>query len=108
MTLVDIISLLLFLNGLFFLIVGTIGLLRLPDLYTRTHATTKCDTLGAVSILIGLAIYSGDIFTGLKMVSITIFIFIANPTAAHVIAKAAYLSGEVNQDAMMEIKGAVK
>ncbi len=91
--LVDLIVLGLFLVGVFFFIVGTIGLLRLPDVYTRMHATTKCDTLGASAILIGLALYSGDFFTSMKMVLIIGFMVLANPTAAHDITKAAYLSG---------------
>jgi multicomponent Na+:H+ antiporter subunit G len=58
------------------------------------HATAKSDTFGAASILAGLALYSGDFFTGSKMLIIIVFIVVANPTAAHAIAKAAYLSGE--------------
>jgi len=94
MSLVDMATLLLLLTGLFFFTVGTIGLLRLPDVFTRMHATTKCDTLGAVSIITALALYSGHSLTAAKMMLIVVFIFIANPTAAHAIAKAAYLSGE--------------
>lgn len=96
------ITLLLLSTGVFFFIVGTVGLLRLPDVYTRMHATTKADTLGAVSILLGLAIYSLDVFTALKMVIIVVFIFIANPTASHAIAKAAYQSGEKPFDKEMK------
>ncbi len=102
--LIDIVVLLFFLTGMFFFMIGVLGLLRLPDVYLRMHATTKCDTLGASAILMGLAIYSlatgqasygslGSVFTAAKMVIIIIFIFWANPTAAHAIAKAAYLSG---------------
>ncbi len=94
MILVDFFTLALLIIGVFFLTVGTIGLLRLPDVYTRIHATTKCDTLGAVSVLMGLALYSGDFFVNTKMLLIIVFMFWANPTAAHTIAKAAYLSGE--------------
>jgi multicomponent Na+:H+ antiporter subunit G len=90
----DILILSLFILGIFFFIVGTIGLLRLPDVFTRMHATTKSDSLGAAAILAGLALYSGDIFTGLKMLLIIIFIGIASPTAAHSIARASYISGE--------------
>ncbi|MFQ6136345.1 MAG: monovalent cation/H(+) antiporter subunit G [Candidatus Hydrothermarchaeales archaeon] len=96
---IDTIVMLFFIIGLFFFIVGTIGLLRLPDVYTRMHATTKCDTLGAMTILTGLAVYSvvlgapGSLFISGKMILIATFIFVANPTSAHAIAKAAYLSG---------------
>ncbi len=94
MNLVDIATLALLGNGLFFFFVGTIGLLRLPDVFTRMQATTKCDTLGAASVLAGLALYSGDFFIWSKMLLIIIFAVIANSTAAHAISKAAYLSGE--------------
>lgn len=94
MTLVDLLTVALLAVGVFFFIVGTIGLIRLPDVFTRMHATTKGDTLGAVSILIGLALYSGDFFTAVKMFIIIVFLFWANPTASHAIAKAAYKSGE--------------
>ncbi len=101
---IDIVVLIFFLTGMFFFMIGVLGLLRLPDVYSRMHATTKCDTLGASSILMGLAIYSlasgqasyglhGSFFTAAKMILIIIFVFWATPTSAHAIAKAAYLSG---------------
>ncbi len=94
MVVVDILTLALLFVGVFFFFVGTLGLLRFPDVFTRMHATTKSDTLGAASILAGLALYSGDFFTGSKMLIIIVFTVIGNPTAAHAIAKAAYISGE--------------
>jgi multicomponent Na+:H+ antiporter subunit G len=102
MIVVDVITLALLLIGVFFFIVGTVGLLRLPDVFTRLHATTKSDTLGAVSVLTGLALYSGEFFTGAKMFLMIVFIFLANPTAAHAIAKAAYLSGERPYEGTLE------
>jgi multicomponent Na+:H+ antiporter subunit G len=90
--LLDIISSILIFSGVFFFTVGVIGLLRLPDVYTRLHATTKCDTLGAGLILLGLAL-QGNIFISLKLLLIILLMWVANPTAAHVIAKAAYTSG---------------
>lgn len=79
-------------GGFFFLAVGVVGLLRLPDVYTRLHATTKCDTLGAGLVLIALA-FQSDFTSAVKLLLITIFIWIVNPTAAHVIAKAAWVTG---------------
>ncbi|MEE8168575.1 MAG: monovalent cation/H(+) antiporter subunit G [Candidatus Hydrothermarchaeales archaeon] len=90
---IDIVVLALLLMGVFFFVIGTIGLLRFPDVYTRMHATTKCDTLGAISIFLGLAIYSGLSFTSFKILLIIVFIVWVNPTTAHAIAKAAYVSG---------------
>lgn len=74
--------------GVFFFTVGVVGLLRFPDVYTRLHATTKCDTLGAGLILIGL-ILQGSPAVAVKLLLIIILLWITNPTAAHVIARAA-------------------
>jgi multicomponent Na+:H+ antiporter subunit G len=85
-------------GGFFFTLVGTIGLLRFPDFYTRLHATGKCDTLGEGLIIVGLMIYhlfhySGTLLVPAKLLFLILFIFIANPTATHAIMKAAYLTG---------------
>ncbi|QNO13625.1 monovalent cation/H(+) antiporter subunit G [Alkalicella caledoniensis] len=85
-----IVTILLFFS-VFFFAVGTIGLIRLPDTYTRMHATTKGDTLGAGLGLLALALYNIDKpFVAAKLMIIIVFIWITNPTAAHVIAKAQY------------------
>lgn len=91
-TAIDIISIIALLGGLFFLFVGTVGLLRLPDVYNRLHATTKCDTLGAGLLLLSLALQS-SLAVGIRLVLLAVFILVTNPTAAHVIAKAAYITG---------------
>ncbi len=89
---IDIISVICLLGGLFFLFVGTVGLLRLPDVYNRLHATTKCDTLGAGLLLLSLALQSSAT-VGVRLGLLIIFILITNPTAAHVIARSAYKTG---------------
>lgn len=76
--------------GIFFFVIGVVGLLRLPDVYSRMHATTKCDTLGAGLILFALALYSGVSNASIKLLFMIAFIWLTNPTAAHVIARAAY------------------
>jgi multicomponent Na+:H+ antiporter subunit G len=76
--------------GVFFFVIGVIGLLRLPDVYSRMHATTKCDTLGAGLILFALVLYSGFSNASVKLMMMILFIWVTNPTAAHVIARAAY------------------
>ena len=86
----NIIIIILLAAGTFFFLVGVVGLLRLPDVYTRMHATTKCDTLGAGLILFALALYSGVSNAGVKLIFMIIFIWVTNPTAAHVIARAAF------------------
>ncbi len=79
--------------GIFFFIVGTIGLFRLPDVYSRLHATTKCDTLGGGSILIALAIYEKFSFNSFKLFVIAFLLLITSSTTGHTIARAAYKSG---------------
>ncbi|MBF8982876.1 monovalent cation/H(+) antiporter subunit G [Lutibacter sp. B2] len=74
-------------GGVFFFTVGTIGILRLPDLLTRAHSAAKCDTLGAMLCLMALIIYKGFSFTSLKLLFVILFIWITNPTATHLIAK---------------------
>lgn len=83
------IILLLIASGFFFL-VGTVGLIRMPDVFSRMHATAKCDTLGAGLALLSLIIYRGLDVISIKLIIILIFIWITNPTAAHIISKTAY------------------
>ena len=79
--------------GLFFVLAGTLGVLRLPDFYTRLHAAGMTDTLGAELILIGLIIQSGFTQMSLKLLIVAFFLFITSPTATHAVAHAAYKAG---------------
>ncbi len=84
--------------GVFFTLVGSVGLLRFPDFYTRLHATGKCDTLGGGLIILGGMIYHffhypETLLVPAKLAFLVFFIFIANPTATHAIMKAAYKTG---------------
>ena len=80
-------------SGVFFLVAGTIGYVRLPDFYCRMHATGKADTLGALLSLLGAACVVGWSLLALKFVVIALFVFVANPTATHAVARAGLLSG---------------
>ena len=73
-------------GGLFFFVVGTIGLLRFPDTLTRAHSAAKCDTLGAALCLMSLIVYNGLNYSALKLLLIILFLWITNPTATHLIA----------------------
>ncbi len=75
--------------GVFFLLMGSIGLLRFPDFYTRMHAAGKSDTLGSLLVLTGLAFYEGIDLTAVKILLIALFIFVTSPTATHAMARAA-------------------
>ena len=92
-TVLDIITISLISIGVFFFIVGLIGLVRLPDVFTRLHAVTKCDTLGVGAIIFGLMIYQGFDLTSVKLLMIIFFVYLTNPTAAQIISKGGYISG---------------
>ena len=83
----------LVLAGLFFTFVSTVGILRLPDIYSRTHTASQADTLGAGLTLAGVALALGWGTTGIKTVLLLVFIFLTNPTAAHAISRAAHEAG---------------
>jgi len=76
-------------GGVFFIFVATVGLVRLPDLYTRAHAASKADTLGAGLALAAVGITFGADVSTVKTVFLLVFLFVTNPTAAHAIARAA-------------------
>jgi multicomponent Na+:H+ antiporter subunit G len=99
----EIVTIIFVVSGLFFFFAASIGLLRFPDFYARMHATGKGDTLGGFLIILGLALYTlfdggfdlASILTSIKIVFIAVFIFLANPTATHAIAKAGLDAGVV-------------
>lgn len=82
-----------FLGGLFFLTVATVGLIRLPDSFTRMHATGKGDTLGFGLTLVGLMIIAPSIVVALKYLTLIGLIWVINPTTSHVLANATYRYG---------------
>ncbi len=83
------VSMLLVCLGVFFLLAGAVGLIRFPDFYTRMHAAGKCDTLGSLLVLTGLALHEGFDLASVKLIIVAVFIFVTSPTATHAIARAA-------------------
>ena len=79
--------------GSLFLIVGAIGILRLPDFYSRIHPAGITDTMGAWLVLVGLMFASDSFFVTIKLVMLLLFLAITSPLAGHALAKAAYLRG---------------
>ena len=79
--------------GLAFDVVGCLGLVRLPDVYNRLQAGTKCVTLGTFLILLGVIVRFGFGAMGVKALLCLWFIAMTSPTAAHAIARAAHRSG---------------
>jgi multicomponent Na+:H+ antiporter subunit G len=79
--------------GCFLIVVASVGIVRFPDFYSRMHPAGKSDTMGQALVLAGLMIYEGFSLVSIKLLIIIVFIFIANPTASHALAKAAYVAG---------------
>jgi len=81
------------LAGLFFLLVAAIGMLRLPDVFTRSHAVSLTDSLGMFCILVGLALYQGLGSNMVKILGVLVLLFLLNPVIAHATLRAAFRSG---------------
>jgi multicomponent Na+:H+ antiporter subunit G len=93
MTLRELVIVVLVGGGIFFAIVAAVGLVRLPDLYTRAHSTSKSETLGAVLTLAAVTVAFDGGLTTLKTAFLLAFMFLTNPTAAHAITRAAAEQG---------------
>lgn len=82
---------LIILGGAFFLFVGALGLIRLPDVFTRTHAVSKCDTLGTGLIILAVILLVDYFPEMVKLIFIIGFIWSINPVVAHLITKVEYM-----------------
>ena len=87
------ISLILLLLGAIFMLLAAIGLARMPDVIMRLHSSTKSTTLGVGLIMLGVALRFNDFAISVRALAIVIFMFSTVPVAAHMIGRAAYLSG---------------
>jgi multicomponent Na+:H+ antiporter subunit G len=83
----------LILVGLFFLVVAAIGVIRFPDVYTRSHAVSLTDSLGAFFLLCGLALYEGFSTDLVKILVVLVLLYLLNPVIAHATVRSAYRSG---------------
>ncbi len=83
----------LLLGGAAFMLIAAVGLIRMPDLFTRMHATSKAGSLGAGLILVAVALYYGDLGISARALATIAFILLTAPIAAHVIGRAAYFVG---------------
>ncbi len=93
MEILEYIGMALILIGGIFLFLGALGLVRMPDLYTRLQAGTKASTLGAMSTVLGVGLLHPDWI--LKILIIVIFIGVANPLSSHALARASYRKGVI-------------
>ena len=90
----DLLSWISILGGLFFIVVGSIGVLRSPDVYTRLHAAGMTDTMGAGLVLVGLSFQEGLTLITVRLLMIWAFLLFTSPIATHALARAA-LHGKV-------------
>ena len=88
------VAVVLIVAGVTFIAVSALGLLRLPDVFTRAHAVAKSETLGLMLVFVGTLFLPGvDFEVGVRIVLITAFALVANPTAVHALAQAARRAG---------------
>ncbi len=91
--LLDIVSGICFLISAGFMLTGAIGILRMPDFYTRLHAAGLTDTMGSTFLVAGLLLQSGWSLTPVRLVLMLLFIYFTGPVATHALAHAAYFAG---------------
>ena len=89
----EILSMIFIVAGLFFLIVAAIGMIRLPDVFSRSHAISLTDSLGAFLMLIGIALHEGLGTNMLKILVVLSLLYIINPVITHATVRAALRSG---------------
>jgi multicomponent Na+:H+ antiporter subunit G len=89
----DLVSWAAILAGSIFILVGTLGLLRLPDVFTRLHGAGMTDTLGAALLVIGMLAQSPDWLVAVKLILIVVFLAFTSPMTSHALARAALLDG---------------
>ena len=91
--LIDILSWMCLAAGGAFAVIGTVGMIRMPEFFTRIHAASVTDTLGAGLILLGLVLQAGLTLVAVKLVMIGLLIMFTSPTATHALAKAGLARG---------------
>ncbi|MBC8268160.1 MAG: monovalent cation/H(+) antiporter subunit G [Rhodospirillaceae bacterium] len=92
---IDIASWGLFVGGSIFMLIGAIGLIRLPDMFSRIHAAGIIDTMGIVMLFVGMILQAGLTFVSIKIFLITLFLMFTLPTATHALARAALDAGMI-------------
>jgi multicomponent Na+:H+ antiporter subunit G len=89
---IDVITAILWIGGAVFALLASLGVVRMPDVFTRMQASTKASTLGLGCLLLGAALQLGDAASLIRAVSIGAFVFLTTSVSAHVIARASYLA----------------
>ncbi|TQV74926.1 monovalent cation/H(+) antiporter subunit G [Aliikangiella marina] len=91
--------------GGFFVLVGGIGALRLPNFYTRMHAASVTDTIATFLVLGGLLLQAGLTIATVKLIAILVFLLLTGPTASYALANAALLSGVKSNATFRKVNG---
>lgn len=79
--------------GGIFILIGGVGVVRLPEFYTRMHAASLTDSMGTILILIGIMLQAGASLATIKLIAILVFMLLTGPTATYALANAALMSG---------------
>jgi len=90
---INIISAVFVMSGVIAILIGLLGVFRMPDFFTKLHAASIIDTMGTMLIVVGLMLFSGFNLISVKLLLILIFILITTPAAAHALAKSALHGG---------------
>ena len=91
--LIDVLSWVSIVGGLFFMLVGTVGILRLPDVFTRLHAAGMTDTMGAGLLILGMCLQAGLGLILVRLLIVYAFLLFTSPIATHALARAALAGG---------------
>ncbi len=83
----------LLLVGAILAVVGTVGVLRFPDFYTRLHAASVTDTAAATLAIVGMALLAPSLAVVVKLAVVWLFLFLTGPTSSHALANAAHTAG---------------
>ncbi len=89
---IDVLTAFMWLAGSAFALLAAVGVLRMPDVFTRMQASTKASTLGLGCLLVGAGLQMGDFASWIRVVSIGAFVFMTTPVAGHMIARASYIA----------------
>jgi len=89
----DILSWISIVGGLFFMLTGSVGLLRLPDIFTRLHAAGMTDTMGAGFLILGMCFQAGLTLVLVRLLIVYAFLIVTSPIATHALARAALAGG---------------
>ena len=90
---VEILSWISILTGAGFLLIGSAGIVRFPDFWSRLHAASVVDSAGMLLLMLGMCLQAGLTLITVKLIVIALFLFITGPTATHAVANAALVSG---------------